>query len=150
MTSFPHNLVLNSQPCFGLTPSEFFKPLFISFRLADFHETCCKLFTFCWSFLSSTCKSLQSFSFKRTFFIADRSSAECYYTSHVMRKPAFCICKNKGNDQLCSNRAAHQCLRYRYLDSKPCLLYEPHPDLGFPTRSKNLYSIYELACCCMR
>ena len=24
MTSFPHNLDLDSQPCFGLTPSEFF------------------------------------------------------------------------------------------------------------------------------
>ena len=28
--------------------------------------------------------------------------------SRVMRKPAFCICKNKGADQLHGNRAADQ------------------------------------------
>ena len=31
---------------------------------------------------------------------------------HIMRKPAFCICENKGADQLCSNCAAHQRLRF--------------------------------------
>ena len=30
------------------------------------------------------------------------------YLSHVMRKPAFCICKNKGTDQLHGNHAADQ------------------------------------------
>ena len=37
--------------------------------------------------------------------------------SRVMRKPAFCICKNKDADQLPSNCAADQRLYFRYLDS---------------------------------
>ena len=37
-----------------------------------------------------------------------------------MRKPAFCICENKGADQLrCS-----QCLRFRYIDSTIPLLLQ--------------------------
>ena len=32
---------------------------------------------------------------KRTLFVSVRSPAECCYTSHVMRKPAFYICENK-------------------------------------------------------
>ena len=35
----------------------------------------------------------------------------------VMRKQAFCICKNKGTDQLCSNHTADQRLCSRYIDS---------------------------------
>ena len=33
-----------------------------------------------------------------------------------MRKPAFCICKNKDADQLCGNHEADQrlCFRYTY------------------------------------
>ena len=36
--------------------------------------------------------------------------------SHVMRKPAFCICENKDTDQLRGNREADQrlCFRYTY------------------------------------
>ena len=30
---------------------------------------------------------------------------EVVFISCVMRKPAFCICENKGADQLCSNSA---------------------------------------------
>ena len=39
--------------------------------------------------------------------------------SRVIRKPTFCICENKGADQLCSNGdcAADQCLCFRYIDS---------------------------------
>ena len=41
-----------------------------------------------------------------------------------MRKPAFCMCENKGADQLrdnpaaavTGNRAADQCLYFRYID----------------------------------
>ena len=33
--------------------------------------------------------------------------------SSVMRKPAFCICENKGEDQLRGNRTADQCLCFR-------------------------------------
>ena len=37
--------------------------------------------------------------------------------SHVMRKPAFCICENKEADQLRGNREADQHLYFRYTDS---------------------------------
>ena len=39
-----------------------------------------------------------------------------------MRKPAICIRKNKGADQLCGNRTAYQCLCYCYIDSTFTLL----------------------------
>ena len=42
--------------------------------------------------------------------------------SRVMRKPAFCICKNKGSDQLRDNHAADQHLRFCYIDSTIPLL----------------------------
>ena len=42
--------------------------------------------------------------------------------SHVMRKPDFCLCKNKGADQLCSNCKADQHLCFRYMDSTIPLL----------------------------
>ena len=44
------------------------------------------------------------------------------YMSLVMRKPAFCICKNKDADQLRGNRKADQRLCFRYTDSTICLL----------------------------
>ena len=40
-----------------------------------------------------------------------------YYMSHVMRKPAFCICENKDADQLRGNREADQHLCFHYTDS---------------------------------
>ena len=39
-----------------------------------------------------------------------------------MRKPAFCICKNKDADQLRGNREADQRLYFRYSDSAIPLL----------------------------
>ena len=36
--------------------------------------------------------------------------------SRVMRKPDFCICKNKGADQLWGNRAADQRICFGYID----------------------------------
>ena len=42
--------------------------------------------------------------------------------SHVMRKPDFCLCENKGADQLRSNCEADQRLCFRYLDSTIPLL----------------------------
>ena len=39
-----------------------------------------------------------------------------------MRKPGFCICENKGADQLCSNCTADQHLCFRYSDSTIPLL----------------------------
>ena len=42
--------------------------------------------------------------------------------SHIMRKLAFCICKNKDTDQLCSNCTAEQRLCFRFTDSTIFLL----------------------------
>ena len=42
--------------------------------------------------------------------------------SHVVKKPAFCICENKDADQLRSNREADQRLCFHYLDSTIPLL----------------------------
>ena len=39
-----------------------------------------------------------------------------------MRKPAFCICQNRGMDQLRANHAADQHLCFRYIDSTIPLL----------------------------
>ena len=39
-----------------------------------------------------------------------------------VRKPAFCICKNKDPDQLCGNRDADQCLCFCYTDRTIFLL----------------------------
>ena len=44
------------------------------------------------------------------------------YMGLVMRKPAFCICENKGADQLRGNREADQRLCFRYTDSTIPLL----------------------------
>ena len=40
-----------------------------------------------------------------------------------MRKPALCVCENKDADQLCGNRAADQCLCFRYIDITIPLLH---------------------------
>ena len=45
-----------------------------------------------------------------------------YYMSRAVRKPAYCICENKGADQLRGNRKADQCLCFRYTDSTIPLL----------------------------
>ena len=42
--------------------------------------------------------------------------------SHIVRKPDFCQCENKGADQLCSNCEADQRLCFRYMDSTISLL----------------------------
>ena len=39
-----------------------------------------------------------------------------------MRKPDFCICGNKGADQLCGNRTTDQRLCFRYTDTTIPLL----------------------------
>ena len=56
-------------------------------------------------------------------FMYNKFSAQCYHhMSHVMRKPAFCICENKDADQLLGNREADQRLCFRYIDSTIPLL----------------------------
>ena len=47
---------------------------------------------------------------------------EMHNMSRVMRKQTFCICENKGADQLRGNREADQRLCFRYLDSTISLL----------------------------
>ena len=47
------------------------------------------------------------------------------YLSLVVRKLAFCICKNKDADQLCDDREADQRLCFRYTDSTIPLLANP-------------------------
>ena len=42
--------------------------------------------------------------------------------SRIMRKPVFCMCENKGTDQLHGNRAADQRLCFHYKDSAIRLL----------------------------
>ena len=42
----------------------------------------------------------------------------------IMRKPTFCICKNKHADQLRGNREADQRLRFHYIDIAISLLSE--------------------------
>ena len=44
------------------------------------------------------------------------------YMSQVMRKPAFCICKNKDADQLRGNREADQRLCFHLTDNAIPLL----------------------------
>ena len=51
----------------------------------------------------------------------------------VMRKPAFCICENKGADQQHSKCAADQCVLFRYTDSTIPLLPEPKISSLSPT-----------------
>ena len=53
-----------------------------------------------------------------------------------MRKPAFCIFKNKGADQLCGNCAADQHLCFPYIDSTIPLL------LKSERIGSTLYEIY--------
>ena len=50
-----------------------------------------------------------------------------------MRKPDFCLCKNKGADQLCSNCTANQGLCFHYMDSiiPPLYLYPKFQDSSF-------------------
>ena len=42
--------------------------------------------------------------------------------SRFMTKPTFCLCKNKGADQLHANCAADQCVCFRCIDSAIPLL----------------------------
>ena len=53
--------------------------------------------------------------------------------SHVMRKPAFCICENKGADQLRGNHEADQRLCFRYTDSTIPLLPKPEISSLYPS-----------------
>ena len=64
--------------------------------------------------------------------------------SLVMRKPEFCICENKGADQLCVNRTTDQRLCFRYMDSTIPLLSKSeisslgNPEDRFPHDAANM------------
>ena len=61
--------------------------------------------------------------------------------SLVMRKPDFCICENKGADQLCGNCTTDQCLCFSYTDcTSPYFL-----SLKFQASSYLLW-VYSLVC----
>ena len=49
-----------------------------------------------------------------------------------MRKLDFCLCENKGADQLCSNCEADQCLCFRYTDSTISLLLKSKISSFYP------------------
>ena len=54
-----------------------------------------------------------------------------------MRKPTFCICKNKDADQLRGNREADQRLCFRYIDSKIPLLSKSGERTGLVVRASD-------------
>ena len=54
-------------------------------------------------------------------------------------KTCFCICKNKGQDQLCGDHAADQHLYFRYIDSTIPLL--PKSEISRPSHLLWLYSL---------
>ena len=60
--------------------------------------------------------------------------------SHVVRKPAFCICENKDADQLCSNCTADQRLCFRYMDSTIQSLFYLNPKFQVSSHFLCLYS----------
>ena len=54
---------------------------------------------------------------------------DVFYTifkmSRVIRKPDFCLCENKGADQLCSNCTADKRLCFGYSGSTIPLIHVP-------------------------
>ena len=61
-----------------------------------------------------------------------------------MKKPAFNICENKGEDQLQGYRAGDQCLCFRYIDSTvPFNFLHVNPKFQ---ASSHLLWLYSLIC----
>ena len=61
----------------------------------------------------------------------------CCYMSLIMRKPDFCLCENKGADQLRSNCEADQRLCFRHTDSTIII------SLLLKTEISSFYPIFE-------
>ena len=53
--------------------------------------------------------------------------------SRIVRKPDFCLCENKGADQLRSNCEADQRLCFRYMNSKIPLLPKSEISSVYPS-----------------
>ena len=64
-----------------------------------------------------------------------------YHVSCHIRKPTICIGKNKGADQLCSNRTADQHLCFRYMDSTIPLLKSEISSSNFFLRPYSLVCV---------
>ena len=109
----------------------------LSILFITFHQVClvgplfyvCKIFLTWFTFPATAFKAC----FSTTSFLScmDSSANLCktsFFTgnqtnmSHVMRIPAFCICKNKDADQLRGYCEADQHLCFRYIDSTIPLL----------------------------
>ena len=83
-------------------------------------------------------KKKKDWSIFSPFFLIPDSRRVDLQLSHVMRKPDFCLCENKGADQLCSNWEdceADQRLCFRYTDT-----VQPHYNAIFGVhRSRPCY-----------
>ena len=75
------------------------------------------------------------FAYAKCWF--SRDVARMYMSHIIMRKSAFCICENKGADQLHGNRTADQRLCFRYIHVVQSL-YFLNPK--FPASSHLLWS----------
>ena len=64
-----------------------------------------------------------------------------FHLSSIIRKPDFCICENKGTDQLCSNHTSDQRLCFHHIDSMIPLL----PKTKFQA-SNHLLWLYSPVC----
>ena len=90
--------------------------------------------------------SLMSESLKGIPFVSLRI-VSVYYLSHVMSKPAFCICENKGADQLRDNRAADQHLCFRFINSAILLLNQRTNGpvnahlISWPSKAQNIQNL---------
>ena len=87
-----------------------------------------------------------------------------YQMNRVTRKPDFCLCENKGADQLRSNCEADQRLCFRYTDSTLSLLIKSEissfyaasgtghvgmlPPYNYPTKTQKAYTYgwFDLKC----
>ena len=74
-----------------------------------------------WNYCPDIEKLINASALRNGVFYARRS-----HLCSIMRKPAFCICENKGANQLCSNCTADQRLYFRgYTDSIITLFSTP-------------------------
>ena len=93
--------------------------------MSTLHSVCCSMFWLC--YCTDISKKLCCFSFhcgvKCHFLITVCRSLDDLLYEPPHQKTGFCLCENKGADQLSSNCTADQCLYFCYKDSTiPTLL----------------------------